>query len=85
LVPGDYDGDGTTDLAAYRPSTGQWFVLPSSTDFSSAWAPITFGDPAKGDVAVAGDFDGDGKRDPAVYRQSDPCPVRPPHHVVAAA
>ena len=25
-VPGDYDGDGRTDLAVFRQSTGQWFV-----------------------------------------------------------
>ena len=25
-VPGDYDGDGMTDLAVYRPATGEWFV-----------------------------------------------------------
>ena len=30
-MPGDYDGDGRTDFAVWRPSTGQWFVIDSST------------------------------------------------------
>ena len=29
-VADDYDGDGVADLAVYRPSTGEWFVRPSS-------------------------------------------------------
>jgi hypothetical protein len=30
-VPGDYDGNRTTDVAVFRPSTGTWFVLGSLT------------------------------------------------------
>ncbi|MFC1461404.1 hypothetical protein ACFLQR_02665 [Verrucomicrobiota bacterium] len=29
-MPGDYDGDGKTDLASYDESTGYWYIQPSS-------------------------------------------------------
>ena len=31
-IPGDYDGDGRTDLAVFRASTGLWQILQSSTN-----------------------------------------------------
>jgi len=33
-VPGDYDGDGRADLALFRPSSGDWFILQSSPNFT---------------------------------------------------
>ena len=25
-MPGDYDGDGVSDLAVYDPATGRWYI-----------------------------------------------------------
>jgi regulation of enolase protein 1 (concanavalin A-like superfamily) len=64
---GDYDGDGKTDLATYRPSTGQWQVLNSSTGKA---ATLVVHSAASSDVPVPGDYDGDHKVDVAFYQPS---------------
>ena len=62
-VPADYDGDGTVDLAVYRPTTAEWFILGSAVGPYS----LAFGAPGL-DAPVPADYDGDGRADPAVYR-----------------
>jgi hypothetical protein len=65
----DFDGDRRRDLVAYRPSTGEWDVLLSSTNFSSA-AAIRYQWGAPGDVPMPADYTGDGRTDLAVWRRA---------------
>jgi hypothetical protein len=48
----------------YVPATGNWYVLLSSTNFTTAMNKSVGG---SGYVAVPGDYDGDGRTDLAVY------------------
>jgi len=60
-VPGDYDGDGTADLAIYRPCNSLWKVRSVTS--------LYFGGSA--DDPVPADYDGDGRWDPAYYRSTN--------------
>lgn len=62
----DFDSDGSTDLALFRPSTGEWWSRGTRPD--SAVRVLTFG--TGGDVPLAADFTGDGVADNAIYRPS---------------
>jgi hypothetical protein len=62
-VAQDFTGDGKTDLAFYRPSSGEWYVVRSE---DASFYAVPFG--AAGDLPAAGDYDGDGKADTAVFR-----------------
>ena len=63
----DLDGDGRADVNVYRPSSGTWFNLRSSTNYA-AFVPFRWG--VNGDVPVSSDYDGDGVTDLAVWRPS---------------
>ena len=47
-VPTDFNGDGISEIAVYRPSTGHWFIRNTFAK--------QFGEP--GDVPVPGDYNG---------------------------
>jgi len=53
-----------SDLAVFRPSTGDWWITTSQS-----WTAISWGFGT--DVVAPADFDGDGKTDLCVYRPSD--------------
>ncbi len=57
---GDYNGDGTSDIAIFRGSSGLWSVRGITR--------LYYGREA--DIPVPGDYNGDGTTDPGIYRNT---------------
>lgn len=55
---GDYDGDGTSDIAIFRSTSGLWAVRGITQTYFGQFR----------DLPASGDYDGDGTTDMAIFR-----------------
>lgn len=70
-VCGDFDGDGVSDFAVFRTTTGRWYINGTQGNLIvQKWG-------IPGDVPVPNDFDGDGLADFAIFRKNGWWAVKP--------
>jgi len=67
--PRDFDGDGATDVMIWRPSSGTFYSLTSSSAYSAVVGE-QWGNASLGDQPFSADMDGDGMVDPVFYRST---------------
>jgi hypothetical protein len=71
VFTGDLDGDGRSDMIVWRPGTGTWHWLPSTSGYAYAAARAKqWGNAALGDQPALLDLDGDRLLDLTVWRGS---------------
>jgi hypothetical protein len=65
---GDFEGDGMTDLAVFRPADRNWYINFSSNNQTQTIS--NFGSPS--DKLIVGDFDSDSKFDVTAFQADNP-------------
>ena len=61
----DFDGDGKSDIAMYRHTTGHWLIHRSSDNVDQ---DIAFGQPGSDDIPAPGNYTVPGRTNLAIYR-----------------
>ena len=66
VVPGDWDGDGRTDVTIWRPGDGNFYYRQMTAGASPTTGTVHWG--GSGDIPQPADYDGDRRHDFAIFR-----------------